>query len=323
MEAAFSPQSESDLVCGMKIETSDPASPVKTVPMVAAGTWETEQTDYFIQSENSGLQHFLSATAKSPAIMMVWVDQGNGYTQCLDGWSYDEDSNSIIFHGNYPDSYCYTPPTGAVIKVWYKMDCSAEGPVIPQLPQPNISPTFINFGLTTLGCFSNMKEICIKAPEEMPVTVTDITTLGCSNEFYTYNLPTLPNTIQAGGELCFDTNYYAMNEGNSSCEIHVNVAEEPYLDLEVALAGAGTEEAWQDYEFIQSISMGFSHQLPHQAAPASVSVMVNGENCTTGWQYDPVSNSVIFDGEDYLDPCNTPKPADIITIHYALPCLSN
>jgi hypothetical protein len=64
------------------------------------------------------VQFFLSAVAESGTVK-VWVDG----SECLFGWNYQEDSNSVIFDEN---GVCM-PQEGQVIDIYYKMLCLQEG----------------------------------------------------------------------------------------------------------------------------------------------------------------------------------------------------
>ncbi|MFH1530457.1 MAG: choice-of-anchor D domain-containing protein [Pseudomonadota bacterium] len=66
------------------------------------------------------VQFFLSAQADSTGVQ-VWVDSGSGYQECMSGWDYHPDSNSVIFDQNGP---CM-PQSGDEIQVHYQMACNA------------------------------------------------------------------------------------------------------------------------------------------------------------------------------------------------------
>ena len=71
-------------------------------------------------------QFFLSAQAdSSPGSIKVWVDSGEGFLECTDGWEYQDDTNSVVFD---PAGGCMPQPTDE-IKIWYKMVCNNENTV--------------------------------------------------------------------------------------------------------------------------------------------------------------------------------------------------
>ncbi len=76
---------------------------------------------------------------------------------------------------------------------------------------------------------------------------------------------------------------------------------------------------FQTMEQVGEITFGLKVQffLTRLADPGTVAVWVNNQSCTSGWTYDGLSNSVLFDENG---PC-MPQPGDEIKIHYKTLCL--
>jgi hypothetical protein len=76
---------------------------------------------------------------------------------------------------------------------------------------------------------------------------------------------------------------------------------------------------------IGKVAFGLKVQffLTRLADPPTVTVKVDGQQCTSGWKYDTPSNSVIFDNKNPADPCSQPQPGMKILIHYKTLCLTS
>jgi hypothetical protein len=76
---------------------------------------------------------------------------------------------------------------------------------------------------------------------------------------------------------------------------------------------------------IGSMAFGAKMQFPltRPADPTTVAVSVAGQVCLTGWTYDEMSNSVVFDNSKPADPCSQPQPGQSIAIQYDTLCLQS
>jgi hypothetical protein len=76
---------------------------------------------------------------------------------------------------------------------------------------------------------------------------------------------------------------------------------------------------------IGEIAFGLKVQffLTRLADPPTVTVNVDGQQCSSGWKYDTPSNSVIFDNKNPADKCSQPQPGMKILIHYKTLCLTS
>jgi hypothetical protein len=100
-----------------------------------------------------------------------------------------------------------------------------------------------------------------------------------------------------------------------------------YLQVSDETNGVKGDICASDYgpimDDIGDVTFGLKVQffLSRLANPSSISVKVNGQQCTTGWTYDGNSNSIIFDGKNPNDPCSQPAPGQVIEVSYDMLCL--
>ncbi len=131
--------------------------------------------------------------------------------------------------------------------------CTGGG--LPGVPgcQPNLQaqsgvakitvmPGEIDFGVVTIGCYSKTYKICIYNAGTAPLTISNISTAGCSPEFKKKNVPPLPKTVSAGVPVCFEMAYAPQDEGPDNCTAQIESTDSSSPLVSVLLKGEGTFE---------------------------------------------------------------------------------
>lgn len=131
--------------------------------------------------------------------------------------------------------------------------CSGGG--LPGLPgcQPNLQaqsgvakisvlPGEVDFGVVTIGCYSKTYKICIYNTGSAPLTISNISTAGCSPEFKKKNVPPLPKTLSAGVPVCFEMVYVPQDAGPDNCTARIESTDSSSPLVSIFLKGEGTFE---------------------------------------------------------------------------------
>jgi len=107
-----------------------------------------------------------------------------------------------------------------------------------------VLPPEIDFGLVTIGCYSNTVCVRIYNAGTAPLQVSDIYLDGCGtpSEFQLKEFPPLPMDIGESKyqEACLV--YFPQNEGSDSCKMMIESSDMDTPTLAVPLAGEGTWE---------------------------------------------------------------------------------
>lgn len=106
----------------------------------------------------------------------------------------------------------------------------------------SVMPGEVNFGLITIGCYSKTHKICIYNSGTAPLTISNISTAGCSPEFKKKNVPGLPKTVSAGVPVCFEMVYVPQDEGPDQCLTKIESTDSSAPLVSVILKGEGTYE---------------------------------------------------------------------------------
>ena len=115
----------------------------------------------------------------------------------------------------------------------------------------SILPGEVDFGLTTIGCFSQTFKVCVYNTGNAPLTISDLSFKNCSPEFKKKNVPPLPKDISAAVSMCFETVYAPQDEGLDTCHIHIESTDSTAPLVTVKLEGEGTFETEQTDIFTQ------------------------------------------------------------------------
>ncbi len=114
-----------------------------------------------------------------------------------------------------------------------------------------VLPGEVEFGATTIGCYSKSYKVCVYNFGIAPLSVTNVALKGCSSEFKVKNIPQLPISVANGTPKCIETNYSPRDEGADTCTLQIEASDASSPTVAVRLAGSGTYEAAQDDGFIQ------------------------------------------------------------------------
>ena len=115
------------------------------------------------------------------------------------------------------------------------------------------TPSIIDFGKITIGCYSKTYEICVSNTGTASIDITGIKTTNCSPGFHLKDVPVLPFSVSIGNTLCFKTNYAPSDETTDSCSILITGTNN--ASLSVGLTGFGTYKTHQKDEFTQVSGM--------------------------------------------------------------------
>jgi hypothetical protein len=115
----------------------------------------------------------------------------------------------------------------------------------------SVMPGSVNFGVTTIGCFSKTYKVCVYNSGNAPLTVSDIALKGCSPEFKVKNVPKLPAYVKNGQPKCFETVYAPQDEGPDQCIVQIDSTDKSAASIAVQLKGSGTRETHQTDVFTQ------------------------------------------------------------------------
>ena len=132
----------------------------------------------------------------------------------------------------------------------------------PATYQPNIQgasgiakisvlPGELNFGVTTIGCYSKTYKVCIYNSGNAPLMVNDIELKQCSPEFKVKNIPRLPMAVPNGAPKCIEAVYAPQDEGPDTCSMLISATDTSSPTVSVKLTGSGTYETHQTDEFLQ------------------------------------------------------------------------
>lgn len=106
----------------------------------------------------------------------------------------------------------------------------------------SVLPGELDFGVVTIGCYSKTYKICIYNSGTAPLTISNISTAGCSPEFKKKNVPPLPKTVSAGVPVCFEMAYAPQDEGVDQCTARIESTDSSSPLVNVLLKGEGTFE---------------------------------------------------------------------------------
>jgi len=115
----------------------------------------------------------------------------------------------------------------------------------------SVLPGEVDFGVVTIGCFSQTFKVCLYNTGNAPLTVSDIQFVNCSPEFKKKNVPGLPKDISAAVSMCFDTVYAPQDEGPDECHINIQSTDSSAPLVSIKLKGEGTFETEQTDIFTQ------------------------------------------------------------------------
>ncbi len=114
-----------------------------------------------------------------------------------------------------------------------------------------VMPSEVDFGVVTIGCYSKTYKVCIYNSGTAPLTISNISTAGCSPEFKKKNIPALPKTLSAGVPVCFEVAYAPQDEGPDNCTVKIESTDSSAPLVSVFLKGEGTYETEQTDIFKQ------------------------------------------------------------------------
>jgi len=106
----------------------------------------------------------------------------------------------------------------------------------------SVLPGAVDFGVVTIGCYSQTFKICIYNTGTAPLTISNISTAGCSPEFKKKSVPALPKTVSAGVPVCFEMVYAPQDEGADQCVAQIESTDSSAPLVSVILKGEGTFE---------------------------------------------------------------------------------
>lgn len=115
----------------------------------------------------------------------------------------------------------------------------------------SVLPATIDFGLVTIGCYSQTTRVCVYNTGSAALSITEIKMAGCSPEFRLKKVPGLPKDITSAGPICFETVYAPQDEGKDECVIQVASNDQSAPSMSVAVKGEGTYETEQTDIFEQ------------------------------------------------------------------------
>jgi hypothetical protein len=116
----------------------------------------------------------------------------------------------------------------------------------------SILPNEVDFGLVTIGCYSQTHKVCVYNGGSAPLSITDIKMVGCTPEFRVKNRPALPKDVTAAAPLCFDVVYVPQDLGRDECVLQVASNDQASPQMSIGMKGEGTYETGQIDEFVQT-----------------------------------------------------------------------
>lgn len=115
----------------------------------------------------------------------------------------------------------------------------------------SILPAQVDFGLTTIGCFSRTFEVCVHNKGSASLTISGISMEDCSPEFKKKNFPPMPKDISMAVGMCFEMVYSPTDEGSDLCHVQIESTDSWVPLVSVKLEGEGTIETEQTDIFTQ------------------------------------------------------------------------
>ncbi len=115
----------------------------------------------------------------------------------------------------------------------------------------SVLPGEVDFGVTTIGCFSKTYKVCIYNSGNAPLMVNNVLLKGCTPEFKVKNIPKLPIAVPNGAPKCIETVYAPQDEGDDECMLQIDATDKSSPSVVVKLSGSGTYDTSQVDEFTQ------------------------------------------------------------------------
>jgi len=133
---------------------------------------------------------------------------------------------------------------------------------------------------------------------------------GCTPEVELAAIPPLPAVVGVSQPLCFEVPCAPRDEGADTCQVVVSTGGAFMSFCEADLAPL--------FDGIEAEVFGLPVQfyLSEAPVPGTVRVTVEGAPCESGWVFDALTNSVIFDPDG---PCS-PQPGIEFVVSYAVAC---
>ena len=120
----------------------------------------------------------------------------------------------------------------------------------------SVFPQEIDFGLVTIGCYSQTFTIHAYNVGTAPLDLTDWELIGvqagCGPEFKVKSFPGMPKTLQPGDGVEFEIVYVPQDPGADSCSLALTTNDADTPSAVVPIKGAGTFEDHHIDKFIQS-----------------------------------------------------------------------
>ncbi len=120
------------------------------------------------------------------------------------------------------------------------------------IAQLAVLPSEVDFGLTTIGCYSQTIEVTAYNVGSAPLDLTDIKLQGCSPEFRIKASPGLPATLAMNGSEKVSVVYVPQDTGSDSCGLAFYTNNEATPTVVVPLDGQGTYETEHTDTFTQT-----------------------------------------------------------------------
>ncbi len=144
-----------------------------------------------------------------------------------------------------------TPPPPEPSDMGFPASYKANLNAASGIAKVSVMPSELDFGLVTIGCYSQTHKVCVYNNGSAPLTVSSISLAGCSPEFRTKNIPALPKNVSIGAPMCFDVVYVPQDLGADACTIQIESTDQTSSLLTLNASGEGTFETEQTDEFIQ------------------------------------------------------------------------
>jgi len=314
-DITYSPIISGNDSCQVNIFSHDKSGHAACVNLQGSGTLSSENVDMF--DVNSPYMETYKLSAKADGTgnkIRVAIDIGKGFTECMSGWLYDNDTNSIIFIN---DDVCIIEQ-GCKIRVWYELECK---PATDTNVHITIVPQAISFSQTTIGCDSKPITACALNDGGTPITLLGISLWPELAEFQLTNIPALPVVILAGAQKCFSASYTPFNDGIDEAEIIFET--DKIGNFSIPVIGDGTWKTENTEYFISAHGNTETYLMTNNADPTAIKVWIdNGsgyQQCLSGWIYDSQNNSLLVTGDE---TCLKSAGANI-KIWYKLLCLTS
>ncbi|MGM0577579.1 MAG: choice-of-anchor D domain-containing protein [Myxococcota bacterium] len=114
-----------------------------------------------------------------------------------------------------------------------------------------VFPNEVDFGVTTIGCFSQTFSVNACNVGTAPLELTGAELDNCNIEFKVKDSPGLPATMEAGDCLTWDVVYEPQDEGGDACALNITSNDADSPSAVVPLEGSGTTETHQVDEWTQ------------------------------------------------------------------------